>query len=312
MTGRNKQPFLLNENVSKKITSAESTEEVALYLFVSIDLVNSTKYKTNSKNQDKWVKKFLQFYSLMKEKFCERDKEVTSSSDKPYSLWKLVGDEVLLYKKITHTNELINNIELCSQILKIFSSHVDYIETILDIKIVTWIAPIRSGNIYKLSQKVNGYAVRNVKISHFKEYVDDSKQCEQIDFLGPDIDLGFRIAKGAYRQQIVVNCDYVCLLAKIFSTTESDIENYKIVGYLEHKGVDDFNLYPVIWYYHDWENIVGKQYKYYEYETNEFLKNIKYLKYNKTKCSEFETINNDNHRDKEYIGFLEKLIPNKP
>ena len=72
------------------------------------------------------------------------------------------------------------------------------------------------------------------------------------DFLGPDMDLGFRVAKFAFHHKVVLSADFAYFL---YSTKPENCEiddDLKIVSYEILKGVWNDRYYPIVWYYHGW------------------------------------------------------------
>ena len=78
---------------------------------------------------------------------------------------------------------------------------------------------------------------------------------ENKDFLGPDVDIGFRISKFADKRKLVVSANLVkCLMSR--SPRESiALEDFKVVGIKVLKGVWGERPYPIIWYHEDWSRI---------------------------------------------------------
>jgi hypothetical protein len=75
------------------------------------------------------------------------------------------------------------------------------------------------------------------------------------DFLGPDIDIGFRITKYAHSKTVTLSAELAYILSLIPTDLkfENSVEKYlKIVGFKKLKGVWSNRVYPIIWYHHDW------------------------------------------------------------
>jgi hypothetical protein len=74
-----------------------------------------------------------------------------------------------------------------------------------------------------------------------------------LDFIGPDIDTGFRIAKSAFRNVILIDAK----LALIFHIVIPQFNlNAKIVYFDQFKGVWDNQHYPIVWYTKDWTRLI--------------------------------------------------------
>jgi hypothetical protein len=74
-----------------------------------------------------------------------------------------------------------------------------------------------------------------------------------VDFLGPDIDAGFRIAQHADKRKLTIAANLAETL--LLYSPQKSIEGLRIVGYRELKGVWNGRPYPIIWFYSDWSKI---------------------------------------------------------
>src|SRR5699024_9499714 len=109
-------------------------------------------------------------------------------------LWKYVGDEVLFFLKITDKQTLYN---LCEYVFKVQNSltksiHENFSDSkgILFVKSTVWSAvveTIKSGNIENFMEEE--FAM-DTNLIFFYSHANGIN----IDFLGPDIDVGFRIS----------------------------------------------------------------------------------------------------------------------
>jgi ADP-ribose pyrophosphatase YjhB (NUDIX family) len=220
--------------------------QAAFYIFFSFDLVNSTKYKTYSR--ELWPIVISRFYELIADGLSKR---VTN-----LQLWKYVGDELLLYKKLNSIQDIHDCLPKAHHVLKdaINRLHQEFPDTrtILSIKGTVWcaraseVAPqdieeIKKGE-FKLDQK-------NIVVLQ-----GGSGSQTQIDFLGPDIDLGFRIAKHALRRRLVVSADLAYLLYKERNVINIE-DKLKILSYEVLKGIWGERRYPIIWYEDDWDKV---------------------------------------------------------
>jgi hypothetical protein len=75
------------------------------------------------------------------------------------------------------------------------------------------------------------------------------------DFLGPEIDAGFRISKFALRRRLVVSAELSCLLFRERAAYTGIEKQLKIVSFQILKGVWTGRHYPIVWYERDWPNI---------------------------------------------------------
>ena len=105
---------------------------------------------------------------------------------------------------------------------------------ILAVQSAAWLAIILNGDNSLFSPYDN----------IFKKYrISDSQQINE--FLGQDIDTGFRIKKETQDRRLIVSVE----LAKILSDKTEYLSRLNIITYKSLKGVWQNRLYPIIWYH---------------------------------------------------------------
>jgi hypothetical protein len=237
-------------------------DDSGLYVFWSFDLVNSTSFK--DKYSDKWPEVFQHFYILTQ-------KEVRNKFPKS-KIWKYVGDEILFYCKINNKRDLFdipsNTLEIIRTVIKALHNSYSFSKGFLDLKGVIWTASVTYIPAHSLNKKeqLNDFEIGVQKGEMPKNIIFSPKPGDSpsYDFLGPDIDLGFRIAKFSEKGKLVLSADLAYLLYKNRVEIENiypdyNIEEYlKIVSFEDLKGIWKGRKYPIIWYYDKWhekENI---------------------------------------------------------
>lgn len=224
-----------------------------LYVFISFDLVNSTQYKSIEHN---WVNLIDYFYD-------QTAKELnTYASTKIFNVWKYIGDEVLFFGKVKDSDELINIPQDVTKVLnkvsrKIYESFEES-EGLLGIKATIWCAHITQFQEGMATEKKENYLLEKRNINTYE--VSTKLPTTVYDFLGPEIDAGFRLAKQCARKnQLVVSAELTFLILNCIN--EKNDEEMKIVlskkfrtmELLELKGIWHSRKYPVIWYREQWE-----------------------------------------------------------
>ncbi|MYL39055.1 NUDIX domain-containing protein [Halobacillus litoralis] len=223
-----------------------------LYIFWSFDLVNSTLYK--DKHPSEWPKVFQHFYSISQ-------KEVADSFPKS-RVWKYIGDEILFYCKINNKEELYN---IPHQTLKIIRSVSTTVKNtfpnskgILDLKGTLWTAVVSHIPSHSLKDSPGKIVAPSGDIESNIVFSYKLLDSMYFDFLGPDIDLGFRIASYSEKGKLVISADLAYILYKNRvniedKNPEMNIEKYvKIVDYVSLKGIWKGRKYPIIWFYDNW------------------------------------------------------------
>jgi hypothetical protein len=232
-----------------RLQAVESTERafrLDVYVFFSFDLVGSTNLKSRTLVGYNWIDVIKYFYAR-----CEdllRSFQVTDAI-----VWKYIGDEVAFYRRITCPDQIEQAVSAIFRCLEAFvlelpqSKYGDAAEYI-SIKAISWLAPIKS--------YVDG--LHADKVRAFKEVSDGFKGDDQlieqeskIDFLGPNIDAGFRLAIFARKKQLVLSP----ALAYYLKTTNARSNDLRIVAFDHLKGVAGGALYPGIWYHENWSKI---------------------------------------------------------
>ena len=255
------------KSLENKITDGEfeknSKENLnGSYLFFSFDLVNSTMFKPFNEN---WPEVIRWFYGAIKD---EIEKQIPSITE-----WKKVGDEVLFYLPVKDELEELKSSpqktykvlkETIKQLHNVFAN----LKGILSIKATLWIAYLN-----EVDNKAQNILIKTTDIDK-----------TILEFLGPDIDIGFRIAKYALQGKVVLDAKLACLLSKLETELEENniSSKLKIVSYEELKGVWNGRKYPIVWYHENWGN--SDDMFLYDEETNSSI--VKKIKDTNFKCIE--------------------------
>ncbi|MBS6396656.1 MAG: hypothetical protein KH452_05845 [Clostridiales bacterium] len=232
------------QKLSQKSTEdKEQTIKKDIVLFFSFDVVNSTSYKTI--NYYGWA----QVLNLL---FKELREEVRNKI-KGSEMWRVLGDEAIFIIKIRSEEELR---EYINKIFKIMVStiyklkkgsffdldgnfNLMKLQNILSLKTAAWIAVVNDvGDIS--NTKIFQEDADNI----FERY-QSQEGYEIFEFLGNDIDTGFRIATQTQEGRMVLSYE----LAYLISQKTESLSYLHIITYKKLKGVWKDKLYPVIWYH---------------------------------------------------------------
>lgn len=261
-------PFEIDEKTKEQLNNTSIPDENILVLFISFDLVNSTQFKLEEKNE--WSTVIVYFYDAIK---AMVKKEIQG-----IEIWKYLGDEMVFYYNISDIEKVYN---IPDELFRIQENVINKIREnfdkakILDIKCTIWLAGITRIKPDKIGTRglSNGNEVNvHRNIVHM---IMDSNNKTMIDFLGPDIDIGFRVAKYSNKRKIALSAEYAYLLYHLSKPTDlSKIDNkLKIVAFKELKGVWDGRAYPIIWYYPNW-NDNDNSFDYDEHINNDIIRNV--------------------------------------
>jgi hypothetical protein len=292
-----------------------------VFLLFSIDLVNSTSFKAAHANT--WTSTFVSFYEIV-EKHME--KEFLTSVRQ----WKRSGDEVLFYME---AKSLDNVLEAPSRFFKAMKTaqlafyDIDAkAKHFLYFKGAIWIAVANSfpttdekskhpRNIYMQmgANTPENPPVLDTQITNAPNQTEPGtpKTPPVLDFIGMDIDEGFRMAEHTSQGKVVVDPKIAFLLNKHINnwkelTHGSIDQNVKIINFVELKGIWKGRRYPIIWYAEDWtpETLFLYDEKY----TNSLVKKYTKAPYDAYKLSRIDKVFDDLGFPANETSAIERLL----
>lgn len=254
----------LTTSTVDKSTPEATTGKGGLFVFFSFDLVNSTRYKNI--NSTGWPFVARQFYEAVIDgmrKWLEGGR-----------VWKYVGDEVLMYKHVSRGDELRKCLEAASQVIANSTNTIHSVfpdaKKLLAVKGTVWCARVDQFGQRSVSDDSGGRRGKSINLVFRSGETGDG----QIDFLGPDIDTGFRIAKHTMRRRLVVGAELAYLLYLNRASYATIEDQLRIVSFEVLKGVWDDRRYPILWYERDWDK-VGSSFLYDEQYDNEIVRRVR-------------------------------------
>lgn len=226
----------------KKALTREELETLVkpqLRLFMSVDVVDSTALKHGSREENPakpWLPFILGFYTGFPGMFSEHFGKVLAMNGtetklrEPY-LWKACGDELIFCVLLEHPGHL-------RFYLKAFRlALIDAIKNWakggdpplpINFKGTAWLA---------------GFPVFNTAVP-IEAPASMTEHSEHFDFVGPLIDIGFRLAKFATPRKFVVSADIAWIVTRFGDMSGLD---FYYDGREKFKGVLNGISYPVIW-----------------------------------------------------------------
>jgi hypothetical protein len=253
------------EDLKKDLTAIEIKTETqgkdleGSYIFISYDLVNSTAYKSRNPN---WPEVFSFFMEN-----CKKGIKTHFSDTLNVREWKRIGDEILFYIPHPLVSDVLHIPECTFRVLQNIIADLPRYNTDSDVqlsvKATLWAAFVRSEK-----------EVTDSKLFNIVTFIGDSPR-RILDFLGPDIDTGFRLAKYASPGKLVIDANLAWFFTKYADDPGCNAKKtMKIVAFEELKGVWNGRRYPIIWYHDDWDHIIDSFY-YDEEFYSEIIRNIK-------------------------------------
>lgn len=198
-------------------------------LFLSVDMVGSTDFKATSpaRGPDGWLeifRKFFNHFPLMLAGhlgFEFLDDDETPAVD----IWKAMGDEVIFVAQPSSPEELTRILRVLLQTMRAYEAgHFERLP--LRLKGTAWLADFDEQNIVLDIPELS------------------SSDTAHLDFIGPDLDLGFRLSKFARPASFVLSLDLVEML--LGAQNLSTVSLY-FVGREPLKGVMFGRPYPIVW-----------------------------------------------------------------
>ncbi len=231
--------MLVNDSIKDYIS-----DKIELILFVSIDLIGSTAYKNKYPNSNDFSLLFLNFYRSMPQYLYSAIINISSKYPDiefdPYNhlvrLIKVLGDEVIL--KIDLNKFIDVPIILVGLRDAINAYRNKYlIDKGLDLKATVWTA---------------SFPIINKEIKVPIVPTPAGKRVQELtDYLGPSMDLGFRLTKYSNENLITISLEVACIFSLIPELTHKIFQDEKIeiiYDKLESlKGIYGGQPYPIFW-----------------------------------------------------------------
>ena len=273
-----------------------------LRLFLSIDLVGSTALKQGPiaripdvgserkkllESGARWRGPMLEFYQrfqhLFAQKWLRASKilnELTNADhvESP-KLWKAAGDELIYSQSIVDSYQVCLAVRAWMYAARLFRLELRDRFPSLDIKMTAWVAgfPVINTEVVLepdpekvLSEDSGGMSdVLSLMLRKLKNYYnekDEEKSKPFLDFIGPSMDIGFRLCSLSSQRQMPISVELAFILASVrkhlvhkfqhIAQDHADVldklaefaePKLRYLGRKELKGVLDGRMYPVFW-----------------------------------------------------------------
>ena len=188
-------------------------------IFFSVDLHNSTDYKRkildeNSEEIAIWAFTFESFFEDFSQRFFS---EFEKSTIKKPSIWKCLGDEIIFYVEITDSKDVYTYVTFLKNAIRSYNS----ISNKLQCQGTVWGA---------------GFPIRNREI---RIPSTDGRASKKSDFIGIDMDLGFRLSKYAKPDYMIISLPVAYILSL------HCCDSLRFYNKTDVKGIH--TEYPVFW-----------------------------------------------------------------
>jgi hypothetical protein len=199
-------------------------------LFLSVDMVGSTQFKARftGRGSQGWLETFRSF-------FCDFPlmlagqvgfEFIDSDCTPEIHVWKAMGDEVIFVAEPSSAEEATAILRALLRTMTLYEGKY-FARLPLRLKGTAWLAEFGDQNIeLDIAELSAGEGARH------------------IDYIGPDVDLGFRLSKFARASSLVLSLD---LVEQLLGAPNADILSLHLLGAQELKGVMFGRPYPVVW-----------------------------------------------------------------
>jgi len=166
--------------------------------------------------------------------------------------WKAAGDELLFTKTLTDAEQAWRAVRTFRRAVLSYREELQKKQPSLDVKAYAWIAgfPILNARIPMNGDGTGDLDIEGeppvvaYRLEHRLAQADI--EGTSLDYLGPSIDLGFRLGKLAERRKFIVSADLAYLLCDQEDKDDKDIR-FWYDGRQQLKGVLSDRPYPVFW-----------------------------------------------------------------
>ncbi|MEO5331885.1 MAG: hypothetical protein H7839_07655 [Magnetococcus sp. YQC-5] len=217
-------------------------------LFLSIDLIGSTALKQGriiKECRTGWRDPMLEFYHsfqhLFAQKWCLANTILNNLGRHdldPPKLWKAAGDELIYSQLMLDSYQVCLAVRAWIEAAKFFRNDLRNKFPSLDVKMTAWTAsfPVINTEIVLESDpnKVlskNGTIRSNVLTSMFNKLNDYySKQNPEkinafLDFIGPSMDIGFRLCGLSSQRQMPISVELAFILSSVQKNSKNNLDN---------------------------------------------------------------------------------------
>ncbi len=237
---------------------------------------------------DAWVEPFLSFYQIsvdqMEAQWLRTRDEMRAidPSNKsgrfafgaPPQFWKGAGDEVLFSKEVISPLDAMATVHSFLAVMKEHRGRFARKEVPLDVKGTAWLAgfPVNNAEAVLPSQnaampagRLDDPVAENYRLLHL--YRADQLAACQLDYVGPSVDLGFRLREHATPRRLVLSADLVWLLChthdrcKVQERRKCRFLSIPHVGYDGRRGLKGIlggHPYPLMWIEADPDNLIDQ------------------------------------------------------
>lgn len=211
------------EEQESKELHIRACKSFKLRLFCSIDMTGSTAFKYRHQPWDgesEWPKVIESFIEDVPLEVAKASQTQEIPDSLQLRVWKMLGDEVLFQTTLTSYSDVVRHLSAVKTAMTIYSQSLKERDFSLGLKGTAWVA---------------GFPVTNREVE-----IGD-----QTDYVGPAIDLGFRLAGHSTQRKFIVDCGIAMMLIQAREAERLDLHPLFFDGCESLKGVGA--PYPLLW-----------------------------------------------------------------
>lgn len=214
-------------------------------LFLSCDLVGSTRRKQDGGDTAAWIKVFLEFYRLFPALFRDKLAGQRDAQALTPRLWKPVGDELLFVCDVAHEKHVHALVSAWLEAMESYEQELtdERLSTKGSAFIATFPFPDREVRIARdLNQSQS--TVPDAEADNERALLTDASGHVH-DFLGPSIDTGFRIASRATHRYFAMSIEVTWAYSAVHERAKTNPTALRLLEEIKLKGVWNDRAYPV-------------------------------------------------------------------
>lgn len=232
----------------------------SLFFFASWDLSNSSQYKQYTAS---WAGDIFKILNTAV-------KNIEENYQLDMRLWRVIGDEVVAYKVVTNYEDLSFYVDEIAKITKVLNDTVEQVlvyhnsDISIAFKCTAWLANVAGKRTNNADNSVCFYNI-----------IDLSPERKIADFIGADIDAGFRLSKFGYKDVITISLELAFMLVNL-GYNKIWLSKFEVL-----KGIHSDKPYPVLSVLlnpeiENFYSIIPYHYKYRNFDTEYCFDNIGY------------------------------------
>lgn len=252
-------------------------------MFLSVDVVGSTALKQTTiprlksdvvPDNSAWFNLIQLFYEqTLTRVFREYHRATDYQQEKPFVqtmkrpvFWKTIGDEVLLWIEVSDCRQVPIYLSAWKLAIEGLRKDLRAVNPRLDVKCAAWVAQVPWRNKLLVSSRTGRALGASRRPDHslqlmkqfFAAVEEEESQIETsdgfcgtdlvADFIGPGIDIGFRLAKFASARRFIISADVAYMLATAIEEGEDAGKlSIQYEGLQQLAGTMGGLEYPIFW-----------------------------------------------------------------